>query len=121
VATLWLDSDRAGIHAVEVSLTPGCSVEGLTDVTAASGELDVQVFLEPITNSPFAADRHFVFPGGCVTYRYRFGDAEQAPILAFEADQALTFLPRSMLVALVEDQLGMTLCGAEAPPCVGED
>ena len=117
----WLNSDRAGIHAVEVSLTRGCSVAGLADVTNASGEHDVRVFLEPITVRPFAADWHFVFPGGCVTYRYRFGDAEQAPTLAFEADQALTFVPRSELVDLVEDELGMTLCGAGAPPCVGED
>jgi hypothetical protein len=117
----WLDSDRAGIHAVEVSLTRGCSVAGLADVTTASGELDVRVFIEPITVRPFSANWHFVFPGGCVTYRYRFGDVEQAPILAFEADQALTFVPRSVLVDLVQDELGMTLCGAGAPPCVGED
>jgi hypothetical protein len=121
VARFWLDSDRAGIHAVEVSLTRGCSVVGLADVTNASGELDVRVFLEPISVRPFSADWHFVFPGGCVTYRYRFGDVEQAPTLAFEADQALTFVPRSILVDLIEDAYGMTLCGAGAPPCVGED
>lgn len=117
----WLNSDRAGIHAVEVSLTPSCSVTGLSNVTAASGELGVRVFFDPITFRPFAADRVFVFPGGCVTYRYRFGDAEEAPNLAAEADDALTFVSRSLLVDLVEDQYGLTLCGAGAPPCVGED
>jgi len=117
----WLNSDRAGIHAVEVDLTDRCDVEGLQDVTSASGELDVRVYLRSITLSPFAADRIFVFTGGCVTYRYRFDDAEQAPILASEADDALTFVRRSRLVDLVQDQLGLTLCGAEAPPCVGED
>lgn len=121
LARFWLDSDRAGFHAVEVSLTTGCSVAGLRNVTASSGELDVQVFMRPISVSPFAADRHFVFEGGCVTYRYRFSDAEEAPTLAFEANEALTFLPRSELVDLAEDELGLTLCGAEAPPCVGED
>ena len=117
----WLNSDRAGIHAVEISLTRSCSVSGLSNVTASSGELGVQVYYDPITYRPFAADRHFLFPGGCVTYRYRFGDAEEAAILAAEADDALTFVSRSMLVDLVEEQYGLTLCGAEAPACVGED
>ena len=117
----WLNSDRAGIHAVEVDLTHRCDVAGLDDVTSASGELDVRVYLRSITLSPFEADRIFVFPGGCVTYRYRFGDAQEGPNLAAEADDALTFVPRSLLVDLVDDELGMTLCGAEAPPCVGED
>jgi hypothetical protein len=117
----WLNSDRAGFHAVEVELTRSCSVTGLPNVTASSGELGVRVFYDPITYRPFAADRHFLVPGGCVTYRYRFGDAEEAPNLAAEADDALTFVPRSLLVDLVDEELGLTLCGAVAPPCVGED
>jgi len=117
----WLDSDRAGIHAVEVDLTDRCDVEGLQDVTSASGELDVRVYLRSITLSPYSADRIFVFTGGCVAYRYRFGDAEHAPTLASEANDALTFVRRSALVDLVQDELGLTLCGAEAPACVGED
>ena len=118
----WLNSDRAGIHAVEVSLTPTCSVAGLADVTRASGELDVRVFLDPVSLHPYVADRYFVFTGGCVVYRYRFGDAEQGPELAFEVDDALTFVNRSVLVDLLQRfGDGATLCGAEAPPCVGED
>jgi len=117
----WLNSDRAGIHAVEVELTERCSVAGMSNVTASSRELGVLVYLEPITFRPYTADRVFVFHGGCVTYRYRFGDAEHAPILASEADEALTFVRRSVLVDLAQSDLGLTLCGAEAPPCVGED
>jgi hypothetical protein len=117
----WLNSDRAGIHAVEVELTERCAVAGMSNVTASSGELDVLVYLEPITFHPYTADRVFVFSGGCVTYRYRFHDADEAPTLASEADDALTFVRRSVLVDLVRDQYGLALCGAEAPPCVGED
>jgi hypothetical protein len=120
-SVFWLNSDRAGIHALEVELTDGCDVASLTDVTSASGELDVRVYLRSISLHPFEADRIFVFPGGCVTYRYRFGGAEKAPTLAAEVDDALTFLPRSLLVHLAKDGLGTTLCGAGAPPCVGED
>lgn len=120
-ARFWLNSDRAGFHAVEVEVTDGCDVAGLRNVTSASGELDVQVYLRSISFSPYAADRVFVFPGGCVTYRYRFGDVARAPNLAAEADDALTFFPRTLLVDLVEEYGGVSLCGAGAPPCVGED
>lgn len=120
IARFWLDSDRAGIHAVEVTLLHRCTTEG-RNVTASSGELDVRVFLQPISLSPYAADRHFLFEGGCVTYRYRFADAPQAPLLAAEADDALTFIRRAELVELAESEAGLTLCGAEAPPCIGEE
>lgn len=120
-SVFWLNSDRAGIHAVEIDLTPDCDVAGLDDVTSASGELNVRVYLRSISLSPFEADRIFVFPGGCVTYRYRFGGADKAPMLAAEVNDALTFLPRSLLVDLARSDLGTTLCGAGAPPCVGED
>jgi hypothetical protein len=53
-----------------------------------------------------------------VTYRYRFGP-EAAATLALEADQAVTFGLRTVLVAKVQEELGLTLCGAGAPPCVG--
>jgi hypothetical protein len=121
IARFWLDSDRAGIHAVEVSMTASCSVAGMNEVTRFSGELGVDVYIHRIGATPYAADRHFVFAGGCVTYRYRFGTTDRAVALAAEADEALTFVDRSVLVAVVEDALGLTLCGAEAPPCVGED
>ena len=37
---------------------------------------------------PFTANKYFVFPGGCVTYRYRFGPEAEAT-LALEADEAV--------------------------------
>jgi hypothetical protein len=45
----------------------------------------------------------------------------RAPSLAAEADDALTFVPRTVLVEVVEEYGGASLCGAGAPPCVGED
>lgn len=116
-ATFWLTSDRAGIHAVEVSLTRSCRTIGALDVTASSQEVGVREFVREYTLDPFAADRYFVFPGGCVTFRYRFA-AGAEPTLAIEADQAVTFGPRTALVELVQDEFGLTLCGAGAPQCV---
>jgi hypothetical protein len=61
-----------------------------------------------------------VFPGGCVTYRFRFGgDAE--PTLALEVEEAVTFGLRTVLVQKIEQDFGLTLCGAGAPPCVAGD
>jgi hypothetical protein len=120
LARFWLDSDRGGIHAVEVSLAPSCRIEGAVDVTNSTTEGGVRVYLDEFDLHPFSANKYFVFLGGCVTYRYRFGpDAE--PTLALEADEAVTFGPRTVLVRQVQEELGLTLCGAGAPPCVSGD
>jgi hypothetical protein len=115
-ARFWLDSDRAGIHAVEVSLTATCEVAGALDVTNSTSEAGVRDYLRELVLRPFSANRYFTFPGGCVTYRYRFGGTAD-PVLALEADEALTFGPRAAVVAQVHRHLGLTLCGAGAPPC----
>jgi hypothetical protein len=115
----WLDSDRAGLRAVEVSLTRTCDVADAVEVTAGTTEPGVRTFERPISLPPrYQADRYQVFPGGCVTYQFRFG-AGVAATLALEADQALSFLPRSVLVRQVREDSGLTLCGANAPPCPG--
>ena len=120
MARFWLDSDRGGLHAVEVSLTASCRIAGAVDVTNSTSEGGVRVYLDEFDLHPFSANKYFIFPGGCVTYRYRFGpDAE--PTLALEADEAVTFGLRTVLVRQVQDELGLTLCGAGAPPCVSGD
>lgn len=115
-ATFWLSSDRAGLRAVEVELTASCRISGALDVTNATNEAGVRVFVEEYTLRPFSANRYFLFSGGCVTYRYRFEEGGD-PTLALEADEALTFGLRSVLVEKIETHLGLTLCGAGAPPC----
>jgi hypothetical protein len=118
-ARFWLDSDRAGLRAVEVELTAACDLRGLTGAASPSGQ-GVDVYLRSISRDPYQADRLFAFPGGCVTYRYRFVAAPQVPRLVAEIDAALTFLDRSAFVAGVrEGDDGATLCGAGAPACVG--
>ena len=90
------------------------------DVTNSTTEGGVRVYLDEFDLHPFSANKYFVFPGGCVTYRYRFGPDAEAT-LATEADEAVTFGLRTVLVRQVEEDLGLTLCGAGAPPCVGGD
>ncbi len=113
----WLDSDRAGLQAVEVSLVPACDVSNAVEVTPGIDEAGTRRFEEPLSLEPaFSADRFYTFPGGCVTVRYRFDVAESTLVL--EADQAIGFRPRRQLVDLVADH-GLILCGAGAPECPG--
>ena len=116
-ARFWLDSDRAGLRAVEIDLSPRCSTSGAASVPPLSNETGARAFEEPFSLPPhFSANRYLQFPGGCVTYRYRFG-AGASTTLALEADDALSLLPRSIVISQVQAEFGLTLCGAEAPPC----
>lgn len=118
-ARFWLESDRAGFHAVEVALTPACRISGAVDVTNATDEVGVRVYLEEFDLDPFSANRYFLFSGGCVTYRYRFAPGAE-PTLALEADEAITFGLRTLVVEKIRRELDLTLCGASAPACVDE-
>ena len=115
----WLDSDRAGYRAVEVDLSATCDTSGAVEIAPGPDEAGARVYSEPLTLRPaLAANRYIVYPGGCVTYRYRF-KAGASSTLSLEAEEALGFLPRADLVRDVRERLGQTLCGAGAPPCEG--
>ncbi len=118
-ARFWLDSDRAGTHAVEVNLTRDCDVSGAVEVPPAPGEVGVRIFQEPTSLPPaFAGIRSMVFTGGCITYRFRFQRGAPST-LALEAVGALATVPRDVVVRQVDRVVGLPLCGAGAPPCVG--
>jgi hypothetical protein len=114
---LWLDSDRAGTHAAEVTLTRTCDVSRAQATRLANGPAGMRRYDEP-TQHPPSSTTYFVFRGGCVTYRFAF-TKQSSPALFREADRALGFTPRSVYVNGVRDDAGLTLCGAEAPPCPG--
>jgi hypothetical protein len=116
--TLWLDHDRAGFHAVEVVLASECDVAEAVEVPPAPDEIGMRAYQAPESLDPFVGTRTLVFDGGCIEYRYRFSQGSE-PALVIEADRALSTVPRSDIVAGVRRDLDLTLCGAEAPPCVG--
>ena len=62
--------------------------------------------------------RYYTFAGGCVTYRFAFDGAVSASLM-FDAESALAFQPRKLLVDEVRRRSGLSLCGAGAPPCPG--
>ncbi len=119
-STFFLDSDRAGDRAVEVRLRPAadCDVSGAVEVP--SDELGMRRFERPDALPPgLAGTRFYVFDGGCVTYRFSFEGTANASLM-FEAEQALAFEPREVLVDHVADRFDLSLCGAGAPACEGD-
>ena len=116
----WMDSDRAGIHAIEVQLTERCDASGAVEVDTGPEVSGVRRFEQPISLEPrLSGLRFFTFTGGCVTFRYDI--AEGAPsTLLLEADLGMTLIPRSTLAAALAESRDLILCGAGAPPCEGE-
>lgn len=106
----WLDSDRAGFRAVTVSLTASCDVSKAVEVPSETGALQLRRYEEPNALPPaFFGRRYYVFPGGCVTYRFAFtGGGSYAQVA--EATGALTFAARALGVRELA-KVGVILCG----------
>jgi tRNA A-37 threonylcarbamoyl transferase component Bud32/membrane-associated phospholipid phosphatase len=56
------------------------------------------------------------FDGGCVTYETSIPD-DAAAIPSFDTGGGLSFVERADLVTFVDEEEGLTLCGADAAPC----
>jgi hypothetical protein len=111
--TFWLDSDRAGPHAITVTLTAACDTSGAQQIP--SDHPGTRRFEHPLSLQPhYAGLRFYTFPGGCVTYRFSFAPGA-SPILAGAVDSALSFQPRSVLVDFIRHTEGLALCGRGAP------
>jgi hypothetical protein len=119
LSQFWLDSDRGGIHAVEVSLRASCDTTDAIEERPAPDETGTQVFVRPDSLNPtFTGVRFLIFDGGCIDYTFSFASGASAT-LAIEAVEALSLLPRATIVAEVQDVSGLIVCGAGAPPCAG--
>jgi hypothetical protein len=117
-ATFWLDSDQAGKHALEATLTAEGTCDLRGGVPVPSDEVGTQRFDRPTEIEPrLKSMRFYVFPGGCVTYRFDFPRGV-SPDLLFDADQALAFEPRGPVVRQVAVDSRQRLCGADVP-CPG--
>jgi tRNA A-37 threonylcarbamoyl transferase component Bud32/membrane-associated phospholipid phosphatase len=110
--SLWLDSDRAGPRAVTVTLTATCDTTGAQQIP--SDQPGTRRFERPLSLVPqFSGERFYTFPGGCVTYQFRFAPGA-SPVLADTASTAVGFVPRSRLVGYVRQTEGLALCGRGA-------
>jgi len=109
---LWLDSDRAGPRAVTVTLTATCDTSGARKIP--SDQPGTSRFEHPLSLVPvFSGLRFYTFPGGCITYEFRFRPGA-SPVLAVAADSALAFQSRSSLVRHVWRTENLVLCGRGA-------
>lgn len=116
---LWLDHDRAGVHAVAITLAAACDVSAAVEIPPSSDEAGMRVYQEPRSLKPtFEGSRYQVFEGGCIEYDYSFSSRAEST-LAIEADLALSTIERALIVREVRERVDLTLCGAEAPPCAG--
>jgi tRNA A-37 threonylcarbamoyl transferase component Bud32/membrane-associated phospholipid phosphatase len=111
-ASFWLDSDQAGDRAVEATLQrpEDCGLDGA--VPTPSDEVGTERLERPQQLSPALRNRRFyLFPGGCVTYEFDF-DPGAGAALIFDVEEALGFVPRTVLIDAVQDRNGLALCGA---------
>jgi hypothetical protein len=95
-ASFWMDSDRAGFRAVEVTLTRTCDPKGTALPTDEPGtRLFVQAGNE---GKRYEGTRYYLFSGGCITYDFNL-PLLQAPVLSTEMSTAIGMLPRAVLIA----------------------
>jgi hypothetical protein len=87
----------------------------------APGEL---ALLQPVSVSltadcPPAVGNTRTLPvdGGCVAYRTSIPEGGETAIPSFDPDGGLSFVDRADLVSLIEQEEGLSLCGAGAPAC----
>jgi hypothetical protein len=98
-----LDSDRVGLKAVQVVLEQFCTIGEATRVP--SDHAGTRRYQEIISIEPgrrYQGAVHYLFPGGCVTYRLDFRSDEQARPLG-EVSLALGFVTRDALRQTVEE------------------
>jgi hypothetical protein len=112
----WLNSDQAGDQAVTITLSATCDTSGAQQIP--SDQPGTQRFEHPLSLRPqFTGLRYYTFPGGCVTYQFKFA-AGKSPLLAIPVDGAVAFMRRATLVEHIRSTEGLALCGRGAP-CPG--
>ena len=117
----WLESSEGeDSRKVTVTLRPASECDVADASPVPSDELGTDRFEQPRALAPaLRSTRYYLFPGGCVTYDFSFA-ADDEPDLVFSAETALGFVAREDLAAHVQDETGLTLCGA-GERCTGGD
>lgn len=111
----WMDSDRGGLHAIEVELAPDCDTSGTLGLGSLQGFEGVEGFERRLTTDPPSGVTYFTFEGGCVALSYDLAKGA-SPELVAEVVESTAFVPRAVLVTKMEER-GLVLCGAGAPDC----
>jgi hypothetical protein len=104
-ARFALNSDRVGMHAVQVVLERTCQFEGDTATRVPSDEPGMRRFEQIGEVRPgvgFTGTRFYIFKGGCVSYRFQFDTEERAGPIG-EVTLALSFISRDALRTLIRE------------------
>jgi hypothetical protein len=96
----FLNSDRAGLRAVAVSLSQSCNLSNATQII--SDEPGTHRFEQiDALGAGYRGTRYYTFPGGCVRYEFDF-DAAAPTSLANEATFALDFYSKAKGAAVLK-------------------
>jgi tRNA A-37 threonylcarbamoyl transferase component Bud32 len=116
-ASFSLSAGQQEAPVVAVTLTETCDTSAARPVT--TDEPRGQRFDGDSRSGQDTRSRRFYrFPGGCVTYEF-LQAAQKDSHLVTLADAALGFVPRERVATYVQDETGLTLCGAGAS-CPGD-
>jgi hypothetical protein len=96
-ARFTLDSDRVGARAVTVVLERYCQLSRVIRVpTDEPGTRRFEQVGEVRSGVGFTGTRFYLFPGGCVTYQFRFTGEDRAEPLG-EVTLAVSFVTRDVV------------------------
>jgi len=95
----WLDSDRDGQQAIEVSLAPSCDVGGSTEIPTDRDGLRRMERVQALSPH-YRGQRFYLFPGGCLTFTFRLAGDSPGEALAL-ATQSVGVASRAELSAQV--------------------
>ncbi|MGY1801863.1 hypothetical protein ACI78T_01125 [Blastococcus sp. SYSU D00922] len=112
----WLDSDRDGLHAIEVRLNRSCSTRGATEIPSDRPEMRRLERVSQVTPM-YVGRRYYLFEGGCITVLFRLSGENRGEPFAV-ATQGLGAVARDDLRAMVREDSGGRL--ELDPPADGE-
>jgi hypothetical protein len=104
-ARFALNSDRVGIHAVQVVLERTCQLGDAKVTRVPSDEPGTRRYERIGEVRPgvgFTGTRFYLFPGGCVTYQFRFNGEERARPIG-EVTLSLSFVTRDAMQRLIQE------------------
>jgi len=98
----WLDSDRDGVRAIEVALTPSCRTGNATEIPSdRSGVRRLEQVSE--VSPGYRGARFYVFDGGCLTVRFKISGDDRAEPLAV-ATEGIDLLRRTDVEQQVHEE-----------------
>jgi uncharacterized ParB-like nuclease family protein len=102
-----LNSDRAGSHAFNATLTGKCNTSGATRVP--SDQVGARRFERiDALGQRYVGSRYYVFPGGCVTYHFDFAGPGRTS-LANDVSVGLSLVSRKAVADQYRRQSGAQL------------